>query len=173
MDRPSSEFTRNQGDKWFECKLCGKVFLFVDMAFDQGTVEPVVGEVLTGASSGCTGVVDRVKLFSGSWAEGDAKGNILLTEPTGYVWPDVYCFDTGEIVTGDGGAAMVTDGYGLLKRSGRLWRLGDTILKDGDRYCIDHYKIHWGKRITDRAKSTEVEDLDVREVEDREMGYLE
>lgn len=166
-----NEFTRNQGDKWFECKLCGKVYLFVDLRFKSCSAEPQVDEILTGGTTNCTGRVNKVVLLSGSYAGGDAAGYILLNSPTGYKWPNDICFDKDEAITGDLGAVLTAAEDGLLKRSGRLWRLGDTILKDGDRYCIDHYKMHWDKRITDRAKSTEVEDLDVREVEDREMGY--
>jgi hypothetical protein len=167
-----NEFARSQGDKWFECKLCGKVYLYVVLQFKNCSVAPQVDEILTGATTGCTGRVNRISLISGAYATGDAIGLVELNSPTGYVWPNDICFDKDENVSGDLGSVFVAAQDGLLKRSGRLYRLGDTIVKDGDRYCIDHYKIHWGKRLTDRAKSAEVEDLDVREVEDREIGYL-
>lgn len=167
-----NDFGRNQADKWFECKLCGKVYLFVELRFKNGTSAPAVDEILTGGDTNCTGRVNRIHLCSGAWADGDAAGYVLLNSPTGYTWPDDLCFNKDEAVTGDVAAAFTAAEDGMLKRSGRLWRLGDTILYNGDRYCIEHYKIHFSKRITDRAKSTEVEDLDIREVEDREIGYL-
>lgn len=168
----ANDFASNKGDKWFECKLCGKVYLFVELRFKNGTVAPEIDEILTGGTTGCTGRVNKISLVSGSWAGGTASGYVLLNSPTGYIWPNDICFDKNEAVSGSVAAAFTAAEDGLLKRSGRLWKLGDTIVKDGDRYCIEHYKIHWSKRILDRAKSTEVEDLDVREVEDREVGYL-
>ena len=168
----ANDFASNKGDKWFECKLCGKVYLFVDLRFKNCSVLPQVDEVLTGGTTNCTGRVNKIVVTSGTVGGGDAAGYVLLNSPTGYIWPNDLCFDKNEVVTGSLGAVLTAAEDGLLKRSGRLWKLGDTVVKDGDRYCIEHYKIHWDKRITDRAKSNEIEDLDVREVEDREIGYL-
>jgi hypothetical protein len=53
------------------------------LAFGTGTSEIRQGDVLTGATSGATAVVDQVFLTSGSWAGGDAAGTLLLKKVVG------------------------------------------------------------------------------------------
>lgn len=54
------------------------------MSFNSGgTYEVLVGDTLTGATSGATGVVFDIELTSGSWAGGDAAGTIWLNSVTG------------------------------------------------------------------------------------------
>lgn len=43
-----------------------------------GTTEIVAGDVITGATSGATGVVREVLLYSGTWAGGDAAGFFVV-----------------------------------------------------------------------------------------------
>lgn len=53
------------------------------MNFDSGSVEPKVGEILTGATSFSSGKVVSVTKASGTWAGGDAAGSIELEECEG------------------------------------------------------------------------------------------
>lgn len=48
-----------------------------------GTTEIVVGNTITGATSGATAVITRVVLQSGTWAGGDAAGYFIFTSQTG------------------------------------------------------------------------------------------
>ena len=147
---PSNDLTRNKGEKWYECAACGPARLYVRLLFTSGSVEPTLGETLTGAGSGCTGIVDRVHLYSGSYAGGDAVGDVLLLSPTGYDIGTQLCFTAGEAINGSvsGDAFMACDPEtrGLLSREGRLYRQGDTTLKNGKRYCNFHYHYKWDKR---------------------------
>jgi hypothetical protein len=51
--------------------------------FNTGGHEPVVGEVITGATSGATGICSKVVVTSGSWGTSDALGYILLEGGSG------------------------------------------------------------------------------------------
>jgi hypothetical protein len=53
------------------------------LAFGTGTSEIRQGDVLTGATSGATAVVDQVFLTSGTWAGGNAAGTLLLKKVVG------------------------------------------------------------------------------------------
>lgn len=48
------------------------------LPFDSGSVQPSVGDVLSGATSGETGTVKTVTLSSGTWGGGDAAGTLSL-----------------------------------------------------------------------------------------------
>lgn len=53
------------------------------LAFTSGSEEPRPGDVLSGATSGATGLVMQVVVTSGHWADGDAAGNIYITSQSG------------------------------------------------------------------------------------------
>ena len=54
------------------------------LAFTSGgTYEVVPGDVITGATSGATGIIRAVELTSGTWAGGNAAGNFYLASQTG------------------------------------------------------------------------------------------
>ena len=57
------------GEAWDSCVLCGGSKTLVEVQFDSGSIEPTVGETITGATSGATGVVSSVDLISGAWNE--------------------------------------------------------------------------------------------------------
>lgn len=54
-----------------------------ELEFDTGTIEIAEGSTVTGATSGATGVVDRVVLETGTFAGGDAAGRLILSTVTG------------------------------------------------------------------------------------------
>jgi hypothetical protein len=53
------------------------------LVFTSGSVEPSKGDTLSGATSNVTAVVVMVELTSGTWAGGDAAGNIWIESQTG------------------------------------------------------------------------------------------
>ncbi len=64
----------------------GKVYLKMvsrRFTFDQGAHEPVVGETITGVTSGATGKVSKVVVTSGAWGTSDAAGYVLLEGGSG------------------------------------------------------------------------------------------
>jgi len=74
----------------------------INLLFDSGSVEPQIGETLTGATSGAVGKVISVTVTSGSWGGGDAAGSIELGACDGR-------FNDNEDVNGSvGGANMLT-----------------------------------------------------------------
>jgi hypothetical protein len=115
----------------------------------SGTVEPTVGEVLTSASA--SGTVLEYQLMSGTFAGGDAAGQITMTSPAGYDDVLEYCFKDGETVTGSAGAAMTVSGPGALKRYGRLYPEGEMSLIDGRWYCSFHYNLRFPIKYLDEA----------------------
>lgn len=59
------------------------VDLGAGLPFDTGSVEPVKGEVLTGATSGAVGTAIQAVVTSGSWAAGTAAGTLYIRAVTG------------------------------------------------------------------------------------------
>lgn len=85
------------------------------LGFDSGSVVPVVGEFLTGETSGDTGRVVSVTVTSGAWADGDAAGSIVLDTPVG-ISEDGALFINNELIDGStGGTNILTaDGAGVV-----------------------------------------------------------
>lgn len=48
------------------------------VSFDAGSLEPRVGLMVRGATSGASGILEAVALTTGSWAGSDAAGHIVL-----------------------------------------------------------------------------------------------
>ena len=48
-----------------------------------GTYTPIVGNTITGATSGATAYIEAVTLSTGTWASGDAAGSFTLRRKTG------------------------------------------------------------------------------------------
>jgi hypothetical protein len=112
--------------------------------FTSGAVAPTVGETLTGATSGDTGVVKEVALYSGTYAGGDATGRILLETITGWDNLQYSLYDVGESITGStGGSSMMVVYNGTVKVNNRLSPEGETVMIDGVRYCKFHYELRF------------------------------
>lgn len=138
--KPKSPWPKSFGQRHYYCATCsGDLYKTVELQFDSGSVEPTEDETLTGATSGDTGVVDSVKLESGTWAGGDAVGTVYLTSPTG-IGDDGECFEDDETVNGStGGTNILTaNGDGITKSDGMPWPEGETGLYKGQRYCAQH-----------------------------------
>ena len=57
------------------------------MSFNTGTVEITAGVTVNGLTSGATAVVTKVALEAGTWASGDARGQLLVSTVTGTFLP--------------------------------------------------------------------------------------
>ena len=110
------------------------------MAYDSGSVAPVVGEALTGDTSSATGNVISYTLASGTWGGGDAAGVITLGAVTG-------TFIDNEDITGStGGANILTvngdSAIGLFNDPMNDDDTGDWTLDDCTlAFDTDHYEI--------------------------------
>jgi hypothetical protein len=149
-EHPNFNYNPLSREKWYDCRLCPKDETLLELKYDAGSSLPVVGETLTGGTSGDTGVVDEIEtILSGSWAGGDAAGYIWLSAVTGKDESD-RAFDDNEAITGSAGAALVADGTGTTKRSGGIKHPRHAIVeKDGQYYCAYHYRQKFGDEGTD------------------------
>ena len=128
--------------KRYPCTLCGARYKRVEFWFDSGSVEPTVGETLTGATSGDTGAVVSSTLHSGTFAGGDAEGTVELSGCTGV--SDRFAFEEDEAIsrgdaTGTDADIMTTDSVGSEKVYGRLYPEWNLATYQGKKYCIPHY----------------------------------
>jgi hypothetical protein len=123
------------------CHMCGTEFKRVELPFDSGSTEPTVGETLTGATSGDTGVVVSTKVYDGTWAGGDAEGYVALSTFTGDDFDTGTIYQDNETITGStGGANMMTvDGQGAVTKYGRFYRESQLVRREGRYYCTPHY----------------------------------
>ena len=147
-----SDWDRNSGEKWHECVLCGTKRIKFLVHFDSGSVAPTVGETITGATSGDTGVVEGHTIISGTVAGGDAVGVIEGNTPTGYDDNNLEVFQNDEALNGStSGADFATvNGIGAVQISARL--SADTIEYRGKRYCRPHFLYKFGHTWLDDIK---------------------
>lgn len=145
--KPKSPWPKSFGQRHRYCEICsGPLVNTVELRFDSGSVLPVEDEVLTGASSGDTGIVDSVTLESGTWAGGDAVGTVYLSSPTG-VGEDGECFDDDEAINGStGGSDILTaNGDGITKSEGMPYPEGAGGFFEGKFYCTEHLNFMLGR----------------------------
>ena len=83
MIRPTFLHNTDVSERWSDCIICGTSHRTVELQFENGSTEPSVDDVLTGASSTDSGTVASIALWTGTWAGGDATGIIELTSPSG------------------------------------------------------------------------------------------
>lgn len=138
------------GEKWRPCVLCQPKHKDAEVFFDSGSVEPTVGETLTGATSADTGVVVDTQLYDGSWADGDAEGVVTLTTLTGTSTDSDTLVETvfqdNENLNGStaGDNCMTVDGTPQVNKYGRLYPQGQMVYRDGQWFCNAHahYRYH-------------------------------
>lgn len=138
---PSSKFTENTGQGWHSCVLCGTLFNRVEIPFNDGGVEPTVGETVTGGTSGDTGVLEEVVVYGGTWGAGDATGVLVLKNYTGAsegLWGQ-----DAENLNGStaGNNFATTTSVGAVKKSGMMYPTNRMVRIDGKRYCATHAKM--------------------------------
>jgi len=133
--------------------MCSTQYTNVILKFDSGSVEPVAGETLTGATSAATGTVSEVELVSGTWAAGTAAGygyddNGNSVDDGGFVFTD------NELINGSTGGddILTADGKGYEVGYGILYPQCDmTKAEDGKWYCLWHYRMHFDPQWRDEA----------------------
>jgi hypothetical protein len=155
------DFSEGQGDHYYECHICGTVSYVSVLHFDSGSVVPTVGETVTGATTGDTGVIDSVTLSSGTYAGGDAIGVIVLSSVTGYNQDTLLVFQNDENLNGStSGANFATvNGTMGVTRNGRVYPEWMTIEYEGRRYCRDHFPWRYRREWQDDEK------IDLKETE--------
>jgi len=145
--KPKSPWPKSFHQRHLYCTTCsGDIYKTVELRFDSGSVLPVAGETLTGATSADTGVVVSVALESGTWAGGTAAGTVYLSSPTG-IGEDGECFDDDETVNGStGGTNILTaNGDGITKSEGMPYPEGAGGYFEGRFYCSTHLNFMLGR----------------------------
>jgi hypothetical protein len=154
--KKANTFKDNPNEKWDWCYLCGKPNHLCVLYFDSGSTLPIKGETITGATTGDTGVVEKVYLTSGSWSGGDAEGVIILENPTGWTSEDHVMFDEDELLNGStaGNNFSTVKHDSSVSVTGRKYPDGNLIEEDGRKYCRDHYKYRYHfKHLDDKDQS--------------------
>jgi hypothetical protein len=129
-----------RGERWFSCQICGPPLRQIHLNFTSGSAEPEEDEVLTGATSGATGVVVEAFLVSGTWAGGDAAGYVTLSSGTGVDSEDKDWGTEDEPVNGsEGGTNILTMSTAWEYTSGILYPESMIRERDGRYWCLEHY----------------------------------
>jgi hypothetical protein len=142
-DRP--DFTEGQGDKYYECHICGPQKYWSVIHFDSGSVAPTVGETVTGATTADTGTIETVTLSSGTYAGRDAVGVIVLSGVSGYNRDTLLVFQNDEALNGStsGNDFATVNGTTGVTRNGRIYPEWAIVEYEGRRYCRDHFPWRW------------------------------
>lgn len=142
----ANRFQDSENAGWKTCRVCGSREFKGIVYFDSGSVAPAVAETVTGATTGDTGVIEKVYLRSGTYAGGDAAGCLELTSPTGYELENWTMFQDNENLNGStSGANFATVNHvGSVVVNGVLYPLGDLVEYRGNYYCKPHFAWRFG-----------------------------
>lgn len=153
MIRPQYRTNTDVGLRWYTCEICGTDHKTVELQFENGSTEPSADDVLTGASSGDSGTVESVDLWSGSWAGNDAAGIIELSSPSGLTGQttstDTFtAFTLSENIDNTTTAASTvmtchSENLGQGKQYGRFHPEGDVVKYRGRTYCHWHFNFRF------------------------------
>jgi len=161
MIRPKSEWPKKLGSKWKHCYWCDSLWFRAVLNFDSGSVQPTVGETLTGATSGDTGVVTDSTLLSGTYAGGDAVGWVEMSDVTGADSEQGTVFQDNEAINGStGGSGILTaNRAGIYQQYGLIFPEKDMIYYRGQWICRWH--LNWRyKRTWDEENRMNLSDLE-------------
>jgi hypothetical protein len=151
----ANDFKACENSEWRACRVCGTPEYRAIVYFDAGTVAPTEdayssvtetwtgGEVVTG-TSGCTGIIHKSHLRSGSYAGGDAAGCLELRSPTGYERENYTIFADNDILTGATSFRAVADTIGSVVINGTLYPRKDMVEYQGQWYCAPHFAWKFG-----------------------------
>ena len=123
---PSAELTVSTPEVWSS--------VFIDttpvfsVPFDGGSSEIIVGETVTGATSGATGTVTLVVVTGGTWGGGDAEGYILIESASGI-------FENNEEIDGS------TSGNDAAEVDGDMSRITPKVIEKSCWKSID--EVYW------------------------------
>lgn len=152
-----------RGEKMLVCRLCGTEHIRICLLFTSGSVEPQTDEVLTEPVSGATGTVVEVVLVSGTWAGGDAAGEVYLSSPSGQDTVQNSWGTDGEDIDGSvGGSAILTMTTGILQLSEIRYPLSFMQKFQGAWYCRPHaeYKRKTWHKLKDPDYRVDVSELE-------------
>lgn len=149
-----TDYQRDSGEKWDECVLCGPRLYTSLLHFDSCSVEPTLGETVTGATSTNTGVVSKYVKTSGAYTDGDAAGVLFFTSPVGYDAVQYTHFQNNEALNGStsGNDFATANGAGALQVSGRMIPEHDLIKHEGKYYCRPHYRFKFENQWKDEEE---------------------
>lgn len=127
-------YGRVQGYERFDGRAAPSAAAFWAMPFDNGSSPIVLGDTITGDTSGATAVlIAEVIGFSGDWDDGDAAGTLLLTAMTG-------AFADNEILNVGGTPSGQVAGLPSLNSA-----VNHTELKTRRLLAQNHYRDQIGK----------------------------
>ena len=141
-------------EKWKACRLCTTRWVTAELKFDSGSTLPVVGETLTGATSGDTGVVTEIEtLLSGTWA-GDAAGYLHVDTLSGDDPEQYSIFSDDELINGSIGLTdmLTADGQGNVKIWAVLYPKRLMVKWRGHWYCQWHAPFRMRPILRDEEK---------------------
>jgi len=162
-------FPRNtdRGERWYTCEICGTDHRTVELLFISGSTEPSVGDVLTGATSGHSGTVVKVYLFTGTWAGGDAEGLVEFSSPSGLRSQTAdtnpfTAFTLSELINNTTTSASNVMSchatvLGAGKQYGRFHPESNIVRYRGKDYCREHLNFRF------RREWDEEEKIDIKE----------
>lgn len=150
----ANSFQNSENSGWRACRVCGTQEFKAIVYFDSGSTSPTVGEIVTGATSGHTGVIEHAYLRSGTYAGGDAAGCLELTSPTGYERAEYTVFQDNETLTGSTSLTnfATVNGAGSVVINGVLYPESDMVEYKGDWYCAPHFEWRFGFEWKDEQK---------------------
>ena len=149
-------YPTRDGLRYRACKVHGPLNKQVELRITSGSTVPTVGETLTGATSGDTGVVVSVRLESGTWAGGDAVATIVINNHTG-VDEDTGEWGSGteEINGSISGTSIMTRYVAPQQTSGVIFPESSMVFYDSAWYCIDCYRRKFVKKFLDDSQITD------------------
>src|SRR5574343_779257 len=147
--RPTEPWPRKdcRNERYYSCVLCGPQYLRYELQYDGAAANPTLGETITGVTSGATGVFTSWAHESGSHAAATAAGTVELSNVTGATAG--LAFTDNEPLSGSDGFLATANGQAIEKVYGLKYPEGDSVERDGKRYCAFHYELRFRKRDAD------------------------
>ena len=162
MIRPKFRQNTDINQRWYTCEVCGTAYRTIELQFINGSTEPSVDDVLAGATSGDGGTVEKVTLWDGAWADGDASGIIELSRPTGLSSQTAdsnpfTAFTLSENINNSTTSASNVMSchatiYGQGKQYGRFHPECDIIRYRGKNYCRWHLNFRFEREWREEEK---------------------
>lgn len=138
--------------KYYACCMCEPGHVYYELRYDACSAAATVGETITGASSGDTGVVVTDTLESGSVAAGTGAGTLELSGVTGANTTYYQAFTDNEALTGSSTFVGVANDEADKKQYGLMYPEGDTVMRDGKTYCSFHFALRFRKKDDDAVR---------------------
>lgn len=166
MIKPKFYRNTDRNERWYSCEICGTDHKTVELMFISGTAEPSIGDVLTGDTSGHSGTVSKVTVWTpsnGQW-DGDesATGIIELTSPSGLrsQTADTNPFTMFTLSEEINNTTTAADNVmschatilGAGKQYGRFHPESRIIKYRGKKYCREHFTFRFEREWNEEEK---------------------